>query len=397
MIESASRVVKQTSARELALIFVLLVGGPASALIYTVITPALPQLAANFGGGDSGIFIAQMIMTMSSLGLIVGGPLMGQVADRYGARRLMLAALLMYAVTGAAGLLLDAAAPLLASRFLLGIAAAGIGTAGMAIIGSRYGDQKRAQLLGYYASLGAAVGLLSMLAAGGAVEWGGWRTPFAFYLLIVPVLLLAMVVLPRAPAAASSASAGQPAVSLWPLWPLYLSFVPLFVAVFVTTTQGVFVLTESGVTSAAIQAQAIAMASALNAVGAWAFGRVRARIGSGGCMCASLALMGLGHLLIGTAHGAGQVALGCAVSGLGSGLLLPNMYLLVIERAAESARSRAIGLMYSAQFLGSFLNPIVFAPFMAWLGVHHAVVLCGALLSIAAVVVGLRTRRAPSR
>jgi hypothetical protein len=53
---------------------------------------------------------------------------------------------------------------------------------------------------------------------------------------------------------------------------------------------------------------------------------------------------------------------------------------MVLAQVHEAERSRALGLMYSFLFLGSFSNPLLVAPLAAAFGPH------GALLSTAAMV-----------
>jgi MFS family permease len=117
-----------------AALAVLLASSPCSALMYTAIAPILPQLAAHLGGGDGALY-AQLIMTMPSIGLMVGGPVIGWGAELIGPRPVLIAALAIYAVAGSAGLYLDGVGALLASRLLLGLAVAGIGTSSLSVRG----------------------------------------------------------------------------------------------------------------------------------------------------------------------------------------------------------------------------------------------------------------------
>ncbi len=86
------------------LLGLMLCGSPLMALIFTVLGPVLPAVAGHFGGER---LTAQMIMTMPSLGIMVGGPIGGWLVERHGVRRVILWMLVAYALSGCAGFVLD--------------------------------------------------------------------------------------------------------------------------------------------------------------------------------------------------------------------------------------------------------------------------------------------------
>lgn len=367
---------------------VLLASSPCSALMYTAIAPILPQLAAHLGSG--GALYAQLIMSMPSIGLMAGAPLIGWGTERIGARPVLMAGLAMYAVAGSAGLYLDGVADLLVSRLLLGLAVAGIGTSSLAMLAQHVSGARRSRLVGYQIAFGAGVGLASTLAAGSAAEVGGWRAPFVFYLMAFVLLAMAVVALPKGGrlTIVATGEASAPAR----LWRLYLSAVPLYAAVFVTSTQVAFVLTANGVTHPTAQAPIIALASLFNGVGAWNYGRLRSWLGSHWTFRSSLVLLAAGMLLLGASHSGLAAAFGCALAGLGSGLVVPHLMNRVLDEAPASGRGRAVGLLYTAQYLGSFLNPFLFALLIALWGIHAAMTLAGAALLLGAATLAFGGR-----
>jgi MFS family permease len=360
------------------------------ALIYTAITPILPLLAQHLGGGVTGALSAQLIMAVPGIGLMVGGPLTGWGLERIGPRPLLLAAFGLYALAGSAGLYLDSAGAFLLSRWVLGVAAAGIGTSTLTLLAQALSGPERARLVGYQMALGAATGVLSTLASGAVSESGGWRAPFAFYLLVLIVLLIAVWVVPVStrPVRSVEAATGP----LRTLGRVYLCAVPLYAAVFVTSTQVVFILGANGVIHPSGQAPIVALASVFNAVGAWNYGRLRGWVGPARTFQLSVLLLASGHLMLGASHAHVDAALGCALAGLGAGILIPHLMNRVLDEAPAPHRGRAIGLLYSAQYLGSFLNPIVFAPFTALLGIHATLALSGSVLLLTAIAVEVRRR-----
>jgi len=374
---------------------VLLASSPAMALLYTAVSPVLPELA-DYLGGDPGeaALMAQLVMMVPSIGLMVGGPLTGWLVDRLGARFLLIACAGIYALTGSAGLYLDSAWSLLLTRFFLGMAAAGLGTSTLVLIGESFDAQARNRIVGYQSACGALMGLLSMLLAGYLGQLAGWRLPFSFYLLGVPLLVLSVVVIPkRASAPVAVDYKAREKSSIRNLIPLYLGFIPLFAAVFTSSTQTSFLLADSGVSKPTILALVLAMSALANTLGATGYGFLRSRLGSRRVFFLGLIALAIGHVVLGLSSGAWVAGLGCAMTGLGAGILTPHLVNLVLDRASESQRGRAVGVMYSALFFGSFLNPLLMAPLAAWFGRHTAVLGIGIVLTIVALLILSRRER----
>ncbi|WP_085663748.1 MULTISPECIES: MFS transporter [unclassified Pseudomonas] len=381
------------------LVGVLLASSPAMALLYTVASPILPQMAAQLGGDpDDAILVAQLVMMVPSIGLMLGGPLMGWLVDRWGAPRLLWVACAGYALLGSGGLYLAEPWSLIGSRFLLGIMAAGLGTATLALTARYFEPQARSRLVGYQSACGALVGLMSMLAAGYLGQVFGWRIPFAFYLAALPLLVMALVFIPKTNqhAGEPAGSAGQ--TSLGSMVWLLLGIVPLFICVFTSSTQVSFLLAERGVVQPSVVAIVIAMSALFNTLGAAGYGRLSLRFGSPRMYLLALVSLAAGHVVVGMSAPTLVAALGCALTGYGSGLLLPYLVNLVLDRCEEAQRGRAVGLMYSCMFLGSFLNPLLLAPLAVYLGRGTAVIMIGlALLIYWVILLVLRVRPTAQR
>ena len=78
-------------------------------------------------------------------------------------------------------------------------------------------------------------------------------------------------------------------------------------------------------------------------------------------------------------------AAGVALGGLASGFLVPFTTNLIVNRAAPEARARALGFMYMANYIGSFLNPWVTTPIRTALGNHQIFLAMDILLAVVAL------------
>jgi MFS family permease len=384
--------------RRAALVLPLLSSGALMALMYTALSSVLSEMALHLGPAGEGAFLAQMFMTLPSAGMMLGGLVSAWAVGRFGARWLLLASLALFGLCGTTGLWSVGSQTLLVSRLFLGLAAAGIATSATTLLAENFEEVARRKLIGYQSSLGAVAGLASTLLAGIVGAHMGWRAPFSFYAVAWVLLVSAFVGLPRRqPRPASvpdngvSSSVGLPWRSLAPV---YLMCVPLYAAVFMTTAQVPFLLHDDGVSDPVVQSWVLAMAALLNAVGASQYGRIRSRIGAGCTFALSLGLMAVGQAVLGLSHIPLLSGLGCAVAGIGAGLAVPHVPNMVLERVQGHARGRALGLMYTALYLGSFCNPVFVAPLAAWLGRHGALLVSAGLLCFGSALVLGRHRSA---
>lgn len=367
------------------LIVVILASGMCTAIMYSAITPVLPGMAAYFGGGERGGLLAQLVMTMPGLGMMIGGPLSGFLIDRWGERIIILVSVVIFTLTGSAGLFVEDPAALLSARFFQGIAACSFITASLTLLSRRFELPVRIRMLSYHTALGAMAGLVALLAAGVSADLGSWRTPFSFHFLGIVVFLLAVLVVPRFTGRVNDSAISNRA--LRPLLPVYLLCVPLFMVIFTTSVQVPFLLEVVGVTNAGTQSRVLATGVVGFVMGAWAFSRLLAPLGAMAVLSMGLMLMAVGHVLLGLSPNGVMVAVACLVSSLGGGLLVPHITHTLVEKAPEHLRGRALGLFPVFTYLGSFLNPLIYAPLISSFGIKGAVLIAGCLLVIASLAV----------
>src|ERR1700735_3154316 len=134
--------------KEWLAVFVMASTGTFLAMVFIVVSPMLPRIADHFGGGTDGAFVAQWILTMPSIGVIIGGPTTGWFVERFGARVVLFICLVIFAFSGAAGLIAEGQVALLTSRLIVGLSATGLVTAAMAIIGQVFTEQQRGTVIG---------------------------------------------------------------------------------------------------------------------------------------------------------------------------------------------------------------------------------------------------------
>ena len=376
-------------------LFVILSSISFNMLLAVALLPVMSKMAISFGGGQQGQLVAQTLETMSNIGILIGGPIIGWIADRTGRANVLFFSLALYGVAGSAGLVLDYPPVLLASRLLQGFGAAGIAVSTYSLVSERFEGAARSKVMGYQQAFVALMGFVALPASGHLGDRYGWHAPFGLYLSALIMLPIALATVPRGGAIAprgSSEGASSDGGSVKALIPIYILMVPLFIVANMTNLHIPFVLAGDGLKGSAAQSYIMMASPIAYLVGGLLYGWVTTPLGPRRMLCLILAIMAGNGLVIGLSHGVVVTAAGVALGGLASGFLVPFTTNLIVNRAAPEARARALGFMYMANYIGGFLNPWITTPIRTWLGNHEIFLAMGILLAVAALVQSL-TRR----
>ena len=375
--------------RDWMAVILMLSGGVMLGLVVAAMSPVAHEAAIYFANSGDGDLVAQMIVTVPSIGVILGGPLSGWIIPRTGTKNFMLAMLGVFGIAGSAGLYLESAIFLMVSRFILGLATAGIVTSMITMISEHFTAELRSRIFGFQSATGAAAGVLTIFIAGQIGQTYGWRAPFALYLLALAVLVLGVFFLPKtAPMARPAGQAKVPAdwKQLVAMWPLYLLILPMFLAVYMPNIQVSFLLRDDGIVGPSVQSYVILTGAFVVAISALCYGRVSRRFSGAQILMACFIFQGLGITLMGLSHSAVPIALGCGILGIGTGIANPLISDLLVARTTPDMRSRAIGLSYTARYSGDFINPLVMRPLAIASSLHHAFLIVGGLFLVGVVI-----------
>src|SRR6188472_1579408 len=109
-------------------LILLLAASCLSVLGAVLIAPVLPQIAQEFAGTPGVEVLVPIVLTAPSLVIGLTAPFTGFVADKIDRKRVLLIAMVVYAVVGTAPLYLGSLQSIIISRVLLGVCEAAIMT-----------------------------------------------------------------------------------------------------------------------------------------------------------------------------------------------------------------------------------------------------------------------------
>ncbi|HXG68950.1 MAG TPA: MFS transporter [Blastocatellia bacterium] len=161
-----------------------------------MLSPLLPLIARDFGL-ESGQ-VGEMLGPAYALAAAAAALFIGPLSDRYGRRRFLLYASILFGLSLLAAAFVKDARLLAAVRVLTGLAAGTFSTCSIAYVADYFPYERRGVAMsivqaGYFAALVAGVPIASMLA-----QWQSWRASFAFFAaLAAAAFLLALALLPE--------------------------------------------------------------------------------------------------------------------------------------------------------------------------------------------------------
>ncbi|WP_116365548.1 MFS transporter [Parahaliea mediterranea] len=338
----------------------ILAGSALPVMGVVLLAPVAQNLREQLSDASLPFDVTSLVLTAPALAIALFSPLAGYFVDRVGRRPVLLSMLLLYGVVGMAPVLLNHPLAIVAARFLLGIAEAGILAANFALIGDYFQGEQRRRWIAYKSSVAALMATLFYIVGGFLGEWG-WRAPFAFYGIGILIALPAARYVfepPKSPQterypvpSAPRAGVVLPYLVITLLCAILFYIVPLQLGLFLER-RGEFPLSAIGVM--------IALAGLGNPVGALAF-RFLSHISLPVLMLASALLAGAGLVVAAMSPGAPALVLGGFINQVGCGLFVPITVSSLLQVAPSERRGTSGGAWSTAFFIGQFFSPLFVA------------------------------------
>ena len=325
-----------------------------------MVGPALPLIADQFAAHRFATLYVPLVLTIPGLVIALTASFAGVVADRCGRTRLLAAGLVLYAVAGMSGLILESLEAIIVGRMFLGLAVACIMTGATALIVDYWQDGARVRAFGIQAAAVGFGGVAFPLFAG-VLAQSGWRAPFAGYLVALPLIVVASLTLkdvPRAETRSAGTSARFPiAFALV----IFVLAAVCMMAMYAIPLRIPFLLRKLGYDSPLLHAASLALPSFVAAIASLSAWRLQSRMSAPGIVAVTFGAITLGYLVVASTESLAAILLGLAISGIGFGLNTPNLMSWLQQGVPAAMRGRAAGGYTTAVFLGQFLATFLFA------------------------------------
>lgn len=374
----------------------LLMAAALTTMANATIAPALPGLERLFADDPNAALLTRLLVPAPSLAVALCAPLAGIAADRIGRRRLLLLGVVLFVLSGCAGLVLPDLPTIFASRLVLGLAVALIMTAQTALIGDYFSGDDRNALTGLQISARNLGGLVFILTAGWVAALSP-RLPFAIYGLAAAFLPLMWKVIVDPPPLAR-ASGADPAGGSDDRRPWRARFALLVLLqgatnmiFFVMPTQLSFFFEAEGHDSAIMTGSTLGVLMLSGGGLALLYPRIQRAIGYAGVFALGYGAMALGFLLLVFAATPLPIFAAAAAIGAGYALVSPPFIALALNLAPARERGMAGGVLTASVFVGQFCSPLASTPLIVgqgYAGLFGGSATVLALMAVTALVAG---------
>jgi MFS family permease len=338
---------------------ILLLASCLSVLGAVLLAPILPRMQDAFAGTPGVEVLVPIALTIPALMIGLLAPFAGGIVDRFGRKRLLVGALVIYAVLGTAPLWLHALPLIVASRAGVGITEAAIMTCCTTLIADYFTGRARDRYFGLQAVFTSLSAVL-FFGLGGALGNLDWRAPFWLYAasLVFAVLVALFIWQPASSGNGTPAAGHRLARIPWRTLAAPCA-VTLFggIVFYAPIVELSFVLDGIGVKSTATIGKVSAVAAIATAAGAISFARA-ARLGPRTLLPLAFGLAGVGLTVMAAGSTIAVVAIGATVASAGTGLLLPTLLTWAIAPLDFTQRGRGTGLWTASFFIGQFVCPL---------------------------------------
>ncbi|WP_342304330.1 MFS transporter [Methanolobus sp. ZRKC5] len=344
----------------LAASMITLMGGAA-------VAPALPKMGQYFSNLENAEYLLSFMVTLPSLAIALSSPFMGIIADKYGKKKLLIASLLLFSLSGVTGAYFDSLESILAGRFVLGIAIAGIMICATALITDYYADPaKRQKIYGMQAASMGFGGLILETGGGGLAEFS-WRYPFFIYLIALPIMFGAFSLLEPAKhhtlVSKNETTYPKSKLKIGAIAFVYFIMFIAMVLMFTVPSKGPFLFTESGITSSLIGGILLGLLGMASMVAALCQVRISKYLDELMRCALGIGFTGLGLFLMANGSMATIVA-GVVFAGIGTGVIQPTLIHWIGLLSPQHLRGRIFGGLTSILFLAQFVSPIIMQPLL---------------------------------
>jgi MFS family permease len=366
-------------------------------LAIAALVAVLPDLFRTFADVPHRELLVPMVLTVPALCVALFSSLLGFLTDRYGRRRVLLPSLLAFAIFGLGPILVEGLPAILVTRFIVGIAEAGILTVGNSLMGDYFDGEERRRWLGRQTIVGPIASIV-YVAIGGTLGAVSWRVPFLLYLVGLAVLAAGMFTLPEPRRKAILERRTRDETPFPWRSAAAVAAVTLLVSVvfFVQNVQHGRIFGDLGAGDSTRIAWLINAASIgsllagvtyryVNRPSGWYFGLM-------------FLVWGIGYIGLAFVPNYLAAVPFDGIANFGAGLSIPTMIAWTLSKFPEEHRGRGMGVWAASFFVGEFLSPLIVsligAPGLSFL---QSVGVVGVACLVFAAIAALHFRRTEPR
>lgn len=372
---------------------VLLTGANFTLMAGAGLSTAMPAMLIAFGDVPGAALLVSLIVTLPALFVVLGGPLMGLLTDRFGRKPVLVGSILLGGLAGSSAYFLTHIFAILLTRALVGLCIAGAMTATNALMADYFTGQRRAKFMGYQSAFGG-LSVIFFLPIGGFLADITWEYSFLVYLSVLLLFIPALFAIHEPKV--SRPQEGLPNRSRLTLTPtLGLIYAGTFILQFAFMTIPIYIAYYMGdlLGAGGFEVGLVGgLSGLLTFLGGMVYERTGRRFSYKNLFVGGFLLLGAGFFALALANTWTLVIAGQAIAGFSMGLNMANLTTWLAHEASPEVRGRANGVFVTLMFLGQFVTSLVFTPIVTRTSYHFGFLL-SAIILLSAGFAGLLLKR----
>ncbi|PLX68995.1 MAG: MFS transporter [Denitrovibrio sp.] len=316
------------------------------------VAPGLAAISNYFPQADQTLI--KLVLTLPAIVIIPVSFAMGRLSRLISKKTLLIIGLLLYAVGGVGGGLVDSIEMLLACRALLGVSVGIIMPLSTGLIADLCKPEERTKLMGLASSFSFLGGIIATLAAGFLAVYG-WRYTFIVYASSLVVLCLTIFNLPSIPKDVAEKTKSKLPKEVYTYAAGGFGLMVIF---YIIPTNIAMHIQSNGFGNASSAGFAIAIATTGGFISGLSFKHIY-KLTKQYHIPIVVFISGTGILLLNQATSMTLIMIGSGFIGAGNGLIMPAIFVGVSRAVGQGSSVRAMGVVTSFLFLGQFMSPIL--------------------------------------
>lgn len=342
------------------------------------IVTILPHLEEIFSDVENIEFLSRLMITIPSLMIAILAPFLGHLIHRFGKKISAILALILFGISGSAGLYLDSIDSLLISRGFLGVAIASLMIVSTSLVGDYFQGEQRNKFMGIQSAF-TSIGGVIFVVGGGVLSDISWRYPFSIYL--IGFILLPFVVKYLIEVDTKNNQHQDEDMELnTNLFSIYFLAFLLMTIFYILPTQIPFLMMNTFGASGTLTGLIISLAFVFHALGSLSFAKLKAKLDFKIIYLIGLLIIALGFILIGFISNVYFFFITAPMMGFGGGIMMTNVSAWMLSRAHSTKRVKSSGYLTSSFFMGQFFSPIVTMPVVLTFGVQNSFIILGCVI-----------------